>query len=111
MGQGKFVKIDEKVDEDEVRIKFVLKEELQKEIEEKDSYSMDEFYKKHFPMLKHNEFVVITLDKETNQLLSFLCGRMRKKENNLIKRAMFKQGTSIFRAYYPRCDKVCSTLG
>ena len=46
-------------------------------------------------MLKHNEFVVITLDKETNQLLSFLCGRMRKKENNLIKRAMFKQGTSI----------------
>lgn len=44
----KFVKLDEKVDEDEVRIKFVLKEELQKEIEEKDSYSMDEFYKNIF---------------------------------------------------------------
>lgn len=44
----KFVKLDEKVDEDEVRIKFVLKEELQNEIEEKDSYSMDEFYKNMF---------------------------------------------------------------
>lgn len=77
--KGKFVKIDEKVDEDEVRIKFVLKEELQKEIEEKDSYSMDEFYKKHFPMLKHDEFVVITLDKETNQLLSFFMWKDEKK--------------------------------
>ncbi|MEE2016127.1 DUF4901 domain-containing protein, partial [Bacillus thuringiensis] len=84
--KGKFVKIDEKVDEDEVRIKFVLKEELQKEIEEKDSYSMDEFYKKHFPMLKHNEFVVITLDKETNQLLSFFMWKDEKKRKTILSR-------------------------
>ncbi|AUB65425.1 DUF4901 domain-containing protein [Bacillus thuringiensis] len=82
----KFVKIDEKVDEDEVRIKFVLKEELQKEIEEKDSYSMDEFYKKHFPMLKHDEFVVITLDKETNQLLSFFMWKDEKKRKTILSR-------------------------
>ncbi|MDH4420524.1 DUF4901 domain-containing protein [Bacillus cereus] len=82
----KFVKLDEKVDEDEVRIKFVLKEELQKEIEEKDSYSMDEFYKKHFPMLKHDEFVVITLDKETNQLLSFFMWKDEKKRRTILSR-------------------------
>ncbi|KAB2444824.1 YcdB/YcdC domain-containing protein [Bacillus luti] len=82
----KFVKLDEKVDEDEVRIKFVLKEELQKEVEEKDSYSMDEFYKKHFPMLKHDEFVVITLDKETNQLLSFFMWQDEKKRRTILSR-------------------------
>ncbi|MEA1008429.1 MULTISPECIES: YcdB/YcdC domain-containing protein [Bacillus cereus group] len=82
----KFVKSDEKVDEDEVRIKFVLKEELQKEIEEQDSYSMDEFYKKHFPMLKHDEFVVITLDKETNQLLSFFMWKDEKKRRTILSR-------------------------
>ncbi|GAB6429342.1 YcdB/YcdC domain-containing protein [Bacillus sp. BML-BC060] len=84
--KGKFVKLDEKVDEDEVRLKFVLKEELQKEIEEKDSYSMDEFYKKHFPMLKHDEFVVITLDKETDQLLSFFMWKDEKKRKTVLSR-------------------------
>ncbi|MDA1631934.1 YcdB/YcdC domain-containing protein [Bacillus cereus] len=82
----KFVKLDEKVDEDEVRIKFVLKEELQNEIEEKDPYSMDEFYKKHVPMLKHDEFVVITLDKETNQLLSFFMWQDEKKRRTILSR-------------------------
>ncbi|OJE38051.1 DUF4901 domain-containing protein [Bacillus proteolyticus] len=82
----KFVKSDGKVDEDEVRIKFVLKEELQKEIEEKDPYSMDEFYKKHVPMLKHDEFVVITLDKETNQLLSFFMWKDEKKRRTILSR-------------------------
>lgn len=82
----KFVKLDEKVDEDEVWIKFVLKEELQKEVEEKDSYSMDEFYKKHVPMLKHDEFVVITLDKETNQLLSFFMWQDEKKRRTILSR-------------------------
>lgn len=84
--KGKFVKLDEKVDEDEVRLKFVLKEELQKEIEEKDSYSMDEFYKKHFPMLKHDEFVVINLDKETDQLLSFFMWKDEKKRKTVLSR-------------------------
>jgi len=82
----KFVKLDEKVDEDEVWIKFVLKEELQKEIKEKDPYSMDEFYKKHVPMLKHDEFVVITLDKETDQLLSFFMWKDEKKRRTILSR-------------------------
>ncbi|KMP25180.1 cytoplasmic protein [Bacillus cereus] len=82
----KFVKLDKKVDEDEVWIKFVLKEELQKEIKEKDPYSMDEFYKKHVPMVKHDEFVVITLDKETNQLLSFFMWKDEKKRRTILSR-------------------------
>ncbi|CUB13860.1 Peptidase propeptide and YPEB domain protein [Bacillus cereus] len=88
--KGEFIKLDEKVDEDEVRIKFVLKKELQKELqkelEEKDSYSMDEFYKKHFPMLKHDEFVVITLDKETKELLSFFMWKDEKKRRTILSR-------------------------
>ncbi|MFV8517670.1 YcdB/YcdC domain-containing protein [Bacillus sp. SBS7] len=82
----KFVKLDKKVDEDEVWIKFVLKEELQKEIKEKDPCSMDEFYKKHVPMLKHDEFVVITLDKETSQLLSFFMWKDEKKRRTILSR-------------------------
>ncbi|MGM2509316.1 YcdB/YcdC domain-containing protein [Bacillus cereus group sp. BceL035] len=84
--KGKFIKLDEKVDGDEVRIKFVLKEELQKEIEEKDSYLMDEFYKKHIPMLKYDEFVVITLDKETNQLLSCLMWKGEQERKTTLSR-------------------------
>jgi len=84
--KGKFIKLDEKVEGDEVRIKFVLKEGLQKELEEKGSYSMDEFYKKHIPMLKHDEFVVITLDKETNQLLSFFMWKDKKKRRTILSR-------------------------
>ncbi|HDR7715114.1 YcdB/YcdC domain-containing protein [Bacillus albus] len=82
----KFVKLDKKVDEDEVWVKFVLKEELKKEIKEKDPYSIDEFYKKHVPMLKHDEFVVITLDKETNQLLSFFMWKGEKKRRTILSR-------------------------
>ncbi|EJR52493.1 hypothetical protein IIM_03267 [Bacillus cereus VD107] len=82
----KFIKVDEKEDENEVRMKFVLKEELQKEIEAKDPYSMDEFYKKHFPMLKHDKFVVITLDKETNQLLSYLMWTNEKDRRAILSR-------------------------
>ncbi|MBE7119699.1 YcdB/YcdC domain-containing protein [Bacillus cereus] len=82
----KFIKIDEKEDEYEVRMKFVLKEELQKEIEAKDSYSMDEFYKKHFPMLKHDKFVVITLDTDTNQLLSCLMWTDEKDRRTILSR-------------------------
>lgn len=60
----KFIKIDEKEDGYEIQMKFVLKDELQKERKEKDSYSMEEFYKKYSQMLKHDNFVVITLDKK-----------------------------------------------
>ncbi|MBJ8051658.1 DUF4901 domain-containing protein [Bacillus cereus] len=82
----KFIKVDEKEDEYEVRMKFVLKEEAQKEIEEKDPYSMDEFYKKHFPMLQHDKFVVITVDKKTNQLIACLMWTNEKDRKSILSR-------------------------
>jgi len=82
----KFIKVDEKEDEYEVRMKFVLKEEAPKEIEEKDPYSMDEFYKKHFPMLQHDKFVVITVDKKTNQLISCLMWTNEKDRKSILSR-------------------------
>jgi len=67
-------------------MKFVLKEEAPKEIEEKDPYSMDEFYKKHFPMLQHDKFVVITVDKKTNQLISCLMWTNEKDRKSILSR-------------------------
>ncbi|MED2935559.1 DUF4901 domain-containing protein, partial [Bacillus wiedmannii] len=82
----KFIKVDEKEDKYEIQMKFVLKEELQKERKEKDSYSMEEFYKKYSPILKHDNFVVITLDKETNQLLSWLMWTDEKDRKSILSR-------------------------
>ncbi|PFL60731.1 YcdB/YcdC domain-containing protein, partial [Bacillus anthracis] len=48
-----FTKVDETENDDEIRMKFVLKEELQKQKEEKNPYLMNEFFKKHLPMLKY----------------------------------------------------------
>ncbi|WP_088028197.1 YcdB/YcdC domain-containing protein [Bacillus mobilis] len=82
----KFIKVDEKEDKYEIQMKFVLKEELQKERKEKDAYSMEEFYKKYSPILKHDNFVVITLDKETNQLLSCLMWTDEQERKTLLSR-------------------------
>ncbi|MFE9076741.1 YcdB/YcdC domain-containing protein [Bacillus mobilis] len=82
----KFIKVDEKEDKYEIQMKFVLKEELQKERKEKDAYSMEEFYKKYSPILKHDNFVVITLDKETNQLLSCLMWTGEQERKTLLSR-------------------------
>ncbi|MFP3375519.1 DUF4901 domain-containing protein [Bacillus sp. SIMBA_069] len=82
----KFIKVDEKEDKYEIQMKFVLKEELQKERKEKDEYSMEEFYKKYSPILKHDNFVVITLDKETNQLLSCLMWTDEQERKTLLSR-------------------------
>ncbi|EJS72309.1 DUF4901 domain-containing protein [Bacillus cereus] len=84
--KDKFIKVDEREFENEVRMKFALKEELQKEIEEKDPYSMDEFYKKHFPMLNHDKLVGMTLDKETNQLLSCLMWTGEQERRTILSR-------------------------
>ncbi|HFJ9401251.1 TPA: YcdB/YcdC domain-containing protein [Bacillus paranthracis] len=59
-------------DDDEIRMKFVPKEELQKQKEEKNPYLMNEFFKKHLPMLKYNNFVCIMIDKSTNELTGFI---------------------------------------
>ncbi|MEI4708650.1 YcdB/YcdC domain-containing protein [Bacillus cereus] len=82
----KFIKIDEKEDGYEIQMKFVLKEELQKERKEKDSYSMEEFYKKYSQMLKHDNFVVITLDKKTIQLLSCLMWKGEQERKTILSR-------------------------
>ncbi len=67
-----FVKVDETESEDGIRMKFVPKEELQQEKEEKDPYLMNEFFKKHLPMLKYNNLVGITMDKSTDELIGFI---------------------------------------
>ena len=82
----KFIKVDEKEDEYEIQMKFVLKEELQKDRKEKNSYSMEEFYKKYSQMLKHDNFVVITLDKKTNQLLSCLMWKGEQERKTILSR-------------------------
>ncbi|WP_341519696.1 YcdB/YcdC domain-containing protein [Bacillus paramobilis] len=67
-----FTKVAETENDDEIRMKFVLKEELQKQKEEKNPYLMNEFFKKHLPMLKYNNFVCIMIDKSTNGLTGFI---------------------------------------
>ena len=53
-------------------MKFVPKEELQKQKEEKNPYLMNEFFNKHLPMLKYNNLVSVTIDKLTNELTGFI---------------------------------------
>lgn len=67
-----FTKVAEAEDDYEIRMKFVPKEELQKQKEEKNPYLMNEFFKKHLPMLKYNNFVCIMIDKSTNGLTGFI---------------------------------------
>ncbi|MED1558331.1 YcdB/YcdC domain-containing protein [Bacillus paramycoides] len=67
-----FTKVDETENEDGIRMKFVPKEELQKQKEEKNPYLMNEFFKKHLPMLKYKNLVGITKDKSTNALIGFI---------------------------------------
>ncbi|KAB2457473.1 DUF4901 domain-containing protein [Bacillus sp. CH126_4D] len=67
-----FTKVAETENDDEIRMKFVPKEELQKHKEEKNPYLMNEFFKKHLPMLKYNNLLGITVDKSTNELTGFI---------------------------------------
>ncbi|MGN4446508.1 YcdB/YcdC domain-containing protein [Bacillus cereus group sp. MYBK79-1] len=67
-----FTKVAETENDDEIRMEFVPKEELQKQKEEKNPYLMNEFFKKHLPMLKYNNFVCIMIDKSTNELTGFI---------------------------------------
>ncbi|PDZ05277.1 DUF4901 domain-containing protein [Bacillus cereus] len=67
-----FTKVAETEDDYEIRMKFVPKEELQRQKEEKNPYLMNEVFKKHLPMLKYNNFVCIMIDKSTNGLTGFI---------------------------------------
>ncbi|PGW38762.1 YcdB/YcdC domain-containing protein [Bacillus thuringiensis] len=68
----RFTKVAETENEDGIRMKFVPKEELQTQKEENNPYLMNEFFKKHLPMLKYNNLVGITIDKSTNELIGFI---------------------------------------
>lgn len=68
----RFAKVDETENDNEIRMKFVLKGELQKQKEEKNPYLMNEFFKKHLPMLKYDNLVSVTIDKLTNELTGFI---------------------------------------
>lgn len=81
-----FTKVDETENEDGIRMKFVLKEELQKQKEEKNPYSMNEFFKKHLPMLKYKNLVGITIDKSTNELIGFIKLTEGKEVNQILSR-------------------------
>lgn len=81
-----FTKVAETENEDERRMKFVPKEELQKEKEEKNPYLMNEFFKKHLPMLEYNSLVVITIDKSTNELMDFIKLTDEKEAKQILSR-------------------------
>ncbi|MBE7143714.1 YcdB/YcdC domain-containing protein [Bacillus paranthracis] len=68
----RFAKVDETENDNEIRMKFVLKGELQKQKEEKNPYLMNEFFKKHLLMLKYDNLVSVTIDKLTNELTGFI---------------------------------------
>ncbi|WP_142322705.1 YcdB/YcdC domain-containing protein [Bacillus paramycoides] len=81
-----FTKVDETENEFEIRMKFVPKEELQKEREEKNPYLMNEFFKKHLPMLKYNNLVGITINKSTNELIGFIKLTEAKEAKQILSR-------------------------
>jgi hypothetical protein len=81
-----FTKVDETENEFEIRMKFVPKEELQKEKEEKNPYLMNEFFKKHLPMLKYNNLVGITINKATNELIGFIKLTEAKEAKQILSR-------------------------
>ncbi|GMR68395.1 MULTISPECIES: YcdB/YcdC domain-containing protein [Bacillus] len=82
-----FTKVDETENDDEIRMKFVLKEELQKQKEEKNPYLMNEFFKKHLPMLKYNNLVSVTIDKLTNELTGFI----KLTDDKEVKQILFRE--------------------
>ncbi|KEK26272.1 YcdB/YcdC domain-containing protein [Bacillus gaemokensis] len=71
LDEEEFVKISEAEYDNEIRMKFVPREELESEQEENQTYLMDDFYKKHSPMLRYENPMVIGIDKESNILLHY----------------------------------------
>ncbi|WP_459499365.1 YcdB/YcdC domain-containing protein [Bacillus sp. C1] len=81
-----FVKICEDECNNEIRMKFVQRGELQSEQEEKHTYSIDDFYKKHLPMLRYENFVVIGIDKVTGTLLHYVQWGPEREERIILSR-------------------------
>lgn len=71
LDEKEFVKISEAECDNEIRMKFVPREELENEQEENQTYLMDDFYKKHSPMLRYENPMVIGIDKESGTLLHY----------------------------------------
>ncbi|KFM98578.1 putative propeptide PepSY amd peptidase M4 [Bacillus clarus] len=84
--EEKFVKVAESEDGYEIRMKFVPKEELQEELEKKDTYLMDDFCEKHLPMLKYDNLVGIGVEKSTNKLLRYMKWSPDKEEKIILSR-------------------------
>ena len=83
-------------------MKFVPKEELQKQKEEKNPYLMNEFFNKHLPMLKYNNLVSVTIDKLTNELTGFIKLTDDKEVKQILSREECLQKHFNFRTSYSR---------
>ncbi|WP_410983601.1 YcdB/YcdC domain-containing protein [Bacillus cereus] len=71
LDEKQFVKIFEDESDNKIRMKFVRREELESEQEENQTYLMDDFYKKHSPMMKYENPMLIEIDKESGTLLNY----------------------------------------
>lgn len=69
--EKQFVKISEDECENEIRMKFVPREELESEQEENQTYLLEDLYKKYSPMMKYENPVLIEIDKESGTLLNY----------------------------------------
>ncbi|MEI4619137.1 YcdB/YcdC domain-containing protein [Bacillus cereus] len=86
LDENQFVKISEDECENEIRMKFVPREELEGEQEENQTYLMDDFYKKHSPMLRYENPVVIGIDKESGTLLHYFNLAFGRDEKAILSR-------------------------
>ena len=106
-----FTKVVETENDDEIRMKFVPKEELQKQKEEKNPYLMNEFFNKHLPMLKYNNLVSVTIDKLTNELTGFIKLTDDKEVKQILSREECLQKHFNFRTSYSRYQTISASLG
>lgn len=81
-----FVKVSEDDCGNEIRMRFVPKEELQNKQEIKHTYLMDDFYKKHLPMSRYKNHVMIGIDKATNTLLHYFCSPSEREGKVILSR-------------------------
>ena len=89
-----------KEDRYEIQMRFVLEKELQKK-EKRKMHIQWRNSIKVFPILKHDNFVVITLDKETNQLLSCLMWKDERERKTLLSRDQcLDKALQFWEAYY-----------
>ncbi len=73
---------------------------------------MNEFFKKHLPMLKYDNLVSVTIDKLTNELTGFIKLTDDKEVKQILPREeCLKKSTSIFGTSYSRYHTISASLG